>query len=307
MIYRCCDEHRRARVDAHPLLNGIDWLEVLDADAPAGSPRQQTLLLRLLKAVPPALAVDNLRIEGGERIRGIGIEWIAPAASPPPQASAVEAALFAALPEADHVLVVRTDQAGDHSTYTLRLTAAGSDTLPPGDFDPRLSAVDFAFKVECPSDFDCAPRRDCPSGPSPQPDLNYLARDYESLRRLVIDRLSTLMPGWSDRSPADLATTLAEWIAYVGDLQHYQLDAVASEAYLATARRRTSLRRHALLVDYFLHEGCNARAWLQLTVSGGPVALPAGIRFLTRVPGVPARIKPDSAEERSALAAASSW
>ena len=52
MIYTCCDENRRAAVDAHPTLNGIDWLEVLDRDAPAGSPRQQTLMLRLLKAVP---------------------------------------------------------------------------------------------------------------------------------------------------------------------------------------------------------------------------------------------------------------
>ena len=74
MSYRCCDAHRRARVDAHPQLTGIDWLEVLDADAPLGSPRQRTLLLRLLKPVPPALAIDNLRIDGGERIRGIGIE-----------------------------------------------------------------------------------------------------------------------------------------------------------------------------------------------------------------------------------------
>ena len=304
MSYRCCDAHRRARVDAHPQLTGIDWLEVLDADAPLGSPRQRTLLLRLLKPVPPALAIDNLRIDGGERIRGIGIEWIGAADAPPPQASAAEAALFSALPEADHVLVVCTDGAATPSTYTLRLTAVGSDTRPPDDFDPRLSAVDFSFKVECPSDFDCAPRGDCAAEPLPQPDLNYLARDYESLRRLVIDRLSSQMPAWTDRNPADLATTLAEWIAYVGDLQHYQLDAVATEAYLGTARRRSSLRRHGLLVDYFLHEGSNARTWLQLTASGGPVALPAGIRFLTRVPGVPPRVVPDSPAEATALAAA---
>src|SRR5690606_6561811 len=98
-----------------------------------------------------------------------------------------------------------------------------------------------------------------------------------------------------------LATTLAEVLAYVGDQQHYQLDAVTTEAYLHTARRRTSLRRHALLVDYTLHEGSNARTWVHLDVSGGPFALPAGIRFYTRVAGVPPRIVPDSPQERAAL------
>ena len=48
MIYHCCEENRRALVDAHPTLNGIDFLEVLDLDAPPGSPRQRTLLVRLL-------------------------------------------------------------------------------------------------------------------------------------------------------------------------------------------------------------------------------------------------------------------
>ncbi|TVT45997.1 MAG: putative baseplate assembly protein [Denitromonas halophila] len=302
--YTCCEESRRAAVDAHPTLNGIDYLEVLDLDAPAGSPRQRTLMLRLLKPVPAGLTVENVRITGGERIRRVGIEWIGIASAPPAEANAAEQALFTALPEADHVLLVRTDTAGDFSTYRLQLVQGlGNDAPLPG-FDPRLSAVDFAFKVECPSDFDCAPTHDCPQDPPPAPDINYLARDYASLRRLVIDRLTRQMPGWRDRSPADMATTLAELIAYVGDLQHYQLDAIATEAYLHTARKRSSLRRHALLVDYAMHEGCNARTWLHVEVSGAPFPLPAGLRFYTRVPGVPARILPDSPDERAALRAA---
>jgi len=303
MIYHCCEEHRRALVDAHPTLNGIDYLEVLDLDALLGSPRQRTLLVRLLKPVPAALGLDNLHIEGGERVRHIGILWLGSASAPPAEASAAERALFAALAEPDHILVVRTDSDGDHSTYRLLLHRAGAEQ-PLADFDPRLSAVDFAFKVECPSDFDCRPQTDCPEQAPATPDLNYLARDYASLRRLVMDRLAQRMPGWRERSPADLATTLGELIAYVGDLQHYQLDAIATEAYLHTARRRSSLRRHALLVDYHLHEGCNARAWLHLEVSGGPFALPDGLRCYTRVPGVPWRILADSPEERRALEAA---
>jgi hypothetical protein len=303
MIYTCCEENRRAAVDEHPTLNGIDWLEVLDLDAPPGSPRQQTLMVRLLKPVPAGLTPENVHLEGGERVRNVGIDWVGVASAPPAQTNAAEQAYFTALPEPDHVLLIRTDSNGDHSGYRLHLVqGSGSDTPLP-DFDPRLSAVDFAFKVECPSDFDCAPKHDCPEDPKPQPEINYLARDYTSLRRLMIDRLSRQMPGWTDRSPADLATTLAELIAYVGDLQHYQLDAVSTESYLHNARRRRSLRRHALLVDYAMHEGCNARTWLHLDVSGGPFPAPADLRLYTRVPGVPARIVPDSPDEREALRA----
>ena len=65
-------------------------------------------------------------------------------------------------------------------------------------------------------------------------------------------------------SEADLGVVLAELIATVGDHLSYQQDAVATEAYLDTARSRVSLRRHALLVDYRVHDGCNARTWIRL-------------------------------------------
>ena len=74
------------------------------------------------------------------------------------------------------------------------------------------------------------------------------------------------MPQWQERNPADLGVALVELLAYVGDHLSYQQDAVATEAYLGTARRRVSVRRHARLVDYPMHDGCNARAWVQVQV-----------------------------------------
>src|SRR5690606_33388612 len=53
-------------------------------------------------------------------------------------------------------------------------------------------------------------------------------------------------------------------LAYAGDYLAYYQDAVATEAYLHTARQRISVRRHARLVDYRMHEGCNARAWVAI-------------------------------------------
>ena len=51
-------------------------------------------------------------------------------------------------------------------------------------------------------------------------------------------------------------------LAYVGDQLSYFQDAVATEAYLGTARKRVSVKRHTRLLDYTLHNGCNARTWI---------------------------------------------
>ncbi len=297
MIYRCCNEKRRAAVAAPEVtLNGIDWLEVLDRDAPAGLPPQRTLLLGLLKPVPAGLGINNLRIEGGERVRRIAIETLE-------RASASAHPEFNGRPDADRVLVIQTDRSGDYSRYRLRLVESPDSERPPAGIDPMLASVEFEFKIDCLGDFDCQPQNPCSEPAQTWPDIDYLARDYASLRRMLLDRLARTLPGWRDRSPADLTTTLAELIAYVGDLQHYQLDAIGTEAYLRTARRRTSLRRHALLVDYRLSEGCNARSWLHLEVTGDdPVPLPADLRCLTRLPDAPARLGPGSSAAREALA-----
>ena len=310
-MYQCCDTLRRdlvsannARAGATPI-NGIDYLEVLDHDAPAGIPRQQILMVHLLLAVP-ALKGDNVVIEGGARIRNIKVLWAAPASNPDPSVTGAARTYFTSLPNADLILLVRTDSNGDHSTYTLRLvtSAANADDTPPAGFDPRLCAIDFSFKVECPTPFDCAVQTRCPPPVEMTPAINYLAKDYPSFRALILDRLNQLVPNWSATSAADLGITLAELIAYVGDNLSYQQDAAATEAYLNTARRRISLRRHAVLMDYHVSDGCNARTWVQVQVNADGVPLAkSGTRFYTRVIGLPGAFAAGSRE--AALAAQS--
>jgi hypothetical protein len=296
MIYACCDETRREAVRAHPALNGIDFLEVLDHDSPEEALRQRTLLVHLLKPVP-ALTAANIGIEGGERIRPVGVEWAAAASSvAPPRVTPAEHAFLAGLAAADRILVVRTREAGDHSVYALRLVDEATGRAAPAGFDPLLARVDFSFKVECPADFDCRPVPGCPEPPAVEPEINYLAKDYATFRRLMLDRLTQLMPAWRERSPADLGVTLVELLAYVADQLSYEQDAVATEAYLGTARRRISARRHARLVDYAMDDGANARAWVQLAVDADGVVLPwepgRPTQLLTRVPGLDPRIPP---------------
>ncbi|WP_298482786.1 putative baseplate assembly protein [uncultured Chloroflexus sp.] len=300
--FRCANP-RRAQVlsTAAIPLNGIDLLEVLDRDAPAGAPPQQTLLVQMIKSAPLGLSVANVQITGGVRVAGIQAIWVLRAADAGPADIAAgritnaERTFYNGLAAADRTLVVRVNQAGDFSAYTLRLVRSPTDPIPPAGFDPILSSIEFSFKVECPSEFDCAPAVDCPPESDESPPIDYLARDYASLRQLLFDRLATVSPDWRERNPADLGVAIVEGLAYIGDYLSYYQDAVATEAYLGTARRRVSLRRHARLLDYAPHDGANARVWVQVQVDA-PFTLSARTPMLTKVGGAPLRLLPNSTE-----------
>jgi hypothetical protein len=263
------------------LLNGIQYLEV--------SPCQRRLdvhFVHPLDLVPSTpLQVVNVEIRGGVRIRD-------------PQVTSID--------WTGSVLSVNAATVGDFSVYTLRLVAAAGVGAPPSGIDPALAQIEFRFKVDCPSDFDCKPVDNCAPEPATAPVINYLARDYASFRRLMLDRLAAEMPNWRERNPSDLWVTLAEAIAFRGDELSYYQDAVATEAYLGTARQRVSVRRHTRLLDYALHDGANARVWIALNVDAEADGLTlagcdattglAGTQFLTRAPGLPASIDTDAAQ-----------
>jgi hypothetical protein len=98
------------------------------------------------------------------------------------------------------------------------------------------------------------------------PEIDYLAKDFASFRQLMLDQIALLIPDWQERHPADLGNMLVDILAYAADYLSYYQDAVATEAYLGTARLRRSVRRHARLLDYDLHNGCNARTWVHIAL-----------------------------------------
>ena len=176
MIYDCCNTNRKAAVLGNPTLNGLDFLEVLDLEAiPLGLPRQQTLVLHLLKAPAATITTDNILITGGESITGITAAWAAtpatlanplPFTRPVPLTSEATA-YFTGLQDAANVLIVGTSEAGDFSTYTLQLvndaSTAPQDTFDLSaalaGFDPQLTELCFSFKIECGPNFDCQDRK----------------------------------------------------------------------------------------------------------------------------------------------------
>ena len=297
--YACCTPRRLAAVRAAGVLNGIEYVEVSDSEAPTEALRQRTLFVRLLDP-DPTITTTNVTITGGDRIPEVDVEWVAPATALP---AGEDPSLVADLRAPETILLVRTTQRGDFSTYLLSLVAGAGTDAPPAGFDPLLVSVPFSFKVECTADADCRVHDVCPPPPAPVPEIDYLAKDWDSFRRLMLDRISLLSPDWRERSPADVGVTLVELLAWLGDELSWRQDAAATEAWLGTARRRTSLRRHARLVDYRVDEGANARVWAQVAVTGEGANVPAGTALLTRIPRLPDVVEEGGPDHRAALAA----
>ncbi len=263
----CKKETRREAVRAAPLF-GLDFVEV--------SASQTTLTVFFLGKAPATLEKHNVSISGGTRITSISVTGLTVHRHKDPNLN--------------DSMDVRVNQAGDFSTYTLSLVQVdknGNSTPMPG-FDPRYSEVDFTFKAACPTGLDCVPQRICPRPALTQPGIDYLAKDYESFRQLILDRLALTAPAWQETHEPDIGVALVEVLAYVGDYLSYYQDAVATEAYLGTARQRISVRRHVRLIDYAMHEGCNARAWLTIeTDTDHQFDDVTGIFFITAYPAAP--------------------
>ena len=278
------DRRRIALFQQRDRFNGIDYIEVLDG--------QLTLCVHFFGDVPAlfdaehthGIKLENVRISGGRRIRDTHAVALAVDRTDDP--------------ERDDCLRITLDKIGDFSTYELclleKVVAITNDVettewRPYQNFDPRYTCAEFSFKVECPSDLDCKMDDACPPATFPAPEISYLAKDYASFRQLMLDRLAVTMPDWQERHVPDLGITLVELLAYAADHLSYYQDAVATEAYLNTARQRISVRRHARLVDYSLHEGTNARAWVSVWASADtPSIKPKDFYFITGFAGLKA-------------------
>ena len=225
-----------------PTVNGIDRIEVAGAD-------RRVVVVHLVHPAPgepggvPAggapITLADIDITGGDIRRGL---------------QAIS------LTVSGDRLEIELDRSGDFSVYILHILR--------DDFDPILKRAAFGFRADCPDVFD-----PCATGVPDAQELDgivstYLAKDYESFRRFMLDRLAVSTPDWQETAVPDTGLTLVELLAHYADLLSYRQDIVANEAYIGTARLRTSLRRHVRLLGYSPFEGTSARAFVHLRVSG---------------------------------------
>jgi hypothetical protein len=165
-------------------------------------------------------------------------------------------------------------EAGEFADYRLRIDdpAAGSDPIhgPFSRIDPFFNDVRFSFKAGCDDGQECLdPAPVCPADPQPDFPVDYLARDFVSLRNALLDFAAQRYPNWTSPIEADVGGMLAEVMAAVGDELSYVQDRFAREAFLETATERRSLRKKARLLDFEIHDGRSPSTLVELTVAGG--------------------------------------
>ncbi|MGB3336098.1 MAG: hypothetical protein WBA73_02860 [Devosia sp.] len=108
---------------------------------------------------------------------------------------------------------------------------------------------ELVFGAACP---DCGTREIELPGPLPAiaDDFDWIARDYDSYRRLMVEELAYRFPERRRWTPADMETVIVELLAAALDRASHALDTVHGERYLETARRPESVRQLLKLIGH---------------------------------------------------------
>jgi hypothetical protein len=157
---------------------------------------------------------------------------------------------------------------------------------PVGGASPRfeLGGPGWTAEIELPQAG--LPASSDPSRPAA---IDYTARDFDALRTMLLAVVDERTGSGLADNPVSQTAALVEELAYLGDALSYSQDSVATEAYLASARRRISVTRHAELLDYQVLTSQSARVWVRFEVTQ-PVTLPARTQLLAGVADLPALV-----------------
>lgn len=87
------------------------------------------------------------------------------------------------------------------------------------------------------------------------PWLNPFQRSYNQIKSKLIENLKVQVPELTDFSEGNIFVLLISLYAAIAEVLHYYIDNMARESFFTSARRYSSLMKHAKLVDYHSHAG----------------------------------------------------
>jgi len=116
------------------------------------------------------------------------------------------------------------------------------------------------------------------------PWLNPLQRSYNQIRAKLIESLKLRVPEITDFSEGNIFMIVLSIFAAIAEVLHYYIDNMASETFFVTARRYSSVKKHAGLVDYHIRCAIPSQVDILLSISGGgtpvsSITIPAGTIF----------------------------
>jgi hypothetical protein len=164
---------------------------------------------------------------------------------------------------------------GGFEPYRLTITHSPGPGKP-NQIDTFSGTVVFDFKQGCPTGADCEATQDCPVDPGVDFPVDYLARDFSSLSRALLDFAAQRYPDWKEPIPADIGGMLLEIMAALGDEFAWTQDRFDAETRFGSATQRASLHALARLVDYEPGRGQPAHGEVDLeAIAGGTLAADA--------------------------------
>lgn len=83
--------------------------------------------------------------------------------------------------------------------------------------------------------------------------LKYSSKDYESIKKDLIDAISALTTTWTSREDGDPGIVLVKLMAALGDMESFNLDKQALEYYAPTVTQRKNASRLFNLIGYKMH------------------------------------------------------
>lgn len=100
------------------------------------------------------------------------------------------------------------------------------------------------------------------------PWTNPFQRSYQDIRASLIEKLKTRVPEINDYSESNIFVLIISLWSAIAETIHYYIDNMTREAFLPTARRYSSLYKHAKLVDYHIKAAHPASVDLVLYLEG---------------------------------------
>lgn len=115
--------------------------------------------------------------------------------------------------------------------------------------------------------------------------IDYITKDYEGFRDLMIQSIPKYAPEWTDTSQSDMGIVLIELLAQGLDVLSYYQDKTFQENFLATAKTRRSVLNLCKLLGYDLKSQVPAKYKVKFTKSADytqkAVKIPKGTKLGT--------------------------
>lgn len=97
-------------------------------------------------------------------------------------------------------------------------------------------------------------------------------RSYNSIKTKLLNSLRSKVPEITDYTEGNIFIILISMFAAIAEVIHYYIDNMARETFFPTARKYSSLYKHAKLVDYHIKCAVPASVDIIFSLDGGPEA-----------------------------------